>query len=152
MTDIGSSLLLPLAAVAVLLSWTTAGGARRLHQPTVLHTNDVHGRFEQIHQERHSMHRQGSQRQRVRRGHCEAEGTDNFAGGRGPLATPVKQTIDSGANVLFLNSGDYYQGSIWFYILGPPIVVDAVNYLKHDAMVRLPVARMAFFHNAVDQK
>ncbi|XP_077541212.1 protein 5NUC-like [Haemaphysalis longicornis] len=48
--------------------------------------------------------------------------------------TQVKQTIDSGANVLFLNAGDYYVGSIWFYILGPPIVVDAVNYLKHDAM------------------
>lgn len=120
MTDLGSPLLLPLAAVAVLLSWTPQA-ARGDFTATVLHTNDVHGRFEQI-------TKSGTR--------CtdKAASANECVGGIARQKALVKQTIDSGANVLFLNSGDYYQGSIWFYILGPPIVVDAVNYLKHDAM------------------
>ncbi|XP_077541213.1 protein 5NUC-like [Haemaphysalis longicornis] len=47
MTNLGSSLLLPLAVVAVLLAWTPQA-ARGDFTATVLHTNDVHGRFEQI--------------------------------------------------------------------------------------------------------
>lgn len=118
MTDLCSSPLLLLAAV--LLSWTPEA-ARGDFTATVLHTNDVHGRFEQI--------TKGGTR-------CteKAASANECVGGIARQRALVQKTIDSGANVLFLNSGDYYQGSIWFYVLGPPIVVDAVNYLKHDAM------------------
>lgn len=124
MTDLGSSespvLLLLLAAATAVLLWAPEP-ARGDFTATVLHTNDVHGRFEQI--------TPGGTR-------CtdKAAGAGECVGGIARQKTLVQQTIDSGANVLFLNTGDYYQGSIWFYILGPPIVVDAVNYLDHDAM------------------
>lgn len=112
-----SSLLL---AAMVVLSWA-AEAALGEFTATVLHTNDVHGRFEQV------------SPSGVR---CSERAAlaETCVGGIARQKTLVQQTIDSGANVLFLNTGDYYQGSIWFYILGAEIVVDAVNYLKHDAM------------------
>uniref|UniRef100_A0A023GPH5 5'-nucleotidase n=1 Tax=Amblyomma triste TaxID=251400 RepID=A0A023GPH5_AMBTT len=88
---------------------------------TVLHTNDVHGRFEQV-----TPAGTRCTEQAAREHQC--------VGGIARQKTLVNRTLASGANVLFLNAGDYYQGSIWFYVLGPPIVVDAVNYLGHDAM------------------
>ncbi|XP_077485702.1 LOW QUALITY PROTEIN: protein 5NUC-like [Amblyomma americanum] len=88
---------------------------------TVLHTNDVHGRFEQVTPAGTRCTEQAAQERRC-------------VGGIARQKTLVDRAVASGANVLFLNAGDYYQGSIWFYVLGPSIVVDAVNYLKHDAM------------------
>lgn len=109
-----------LLAAMVVLSWA-AEAALGEFTATVLHTNDVHGRFEQI-----TPH--GTR--------CTESSAleETCVGGIARQKTLVQQTINSGANVLFLNTGDYYQGSIWFYILGAEIVVDAVNYLKHDAM------------------
>lgn len=88
---------------------------------TVLHTNDVHGRFEQV-----TPAGTRCTEQAARERQC--------VGGIARQKTLVDRTKAAGANVLFLNAGDYYQGSIWFYVLGAPIVVDAVNYLGHDAM------------------
>ncbi|XP_075550824.1 protein 5NUC-like isoform X2 [Dermacentor variabilis] len=88
---------------------------------TVLHTNDVHGRFEQVTPSGTRCTKQASEAYQC-------------VGGIARQKTLVMRATASGANVLFLNSGDYYQGSIWYYFLGAQIVVDAVNYLAHDAM------------------
>ncbi|XP_050028325.1 protein 5NUC-like isoform X1 [Dermacentor andersoni] len=88
---------------------------------TVLHTNDVHGRFEQVTPSGTRCTKQASE-------------AHQCVGGIARQKTLVMRAKASGANVLFLNSGDYYQGSIWYYFLGAQIVVDAVNYLAHDAM------------------
>ncbi|KAL1425887.1 hypothetical protein MTO96_018772 [Rhipicephalus appendiculatus] len=88
---------------------------------TVLHTNDVHGRFEQITASGTRCTKQAAEAQQC-------------VGGIARQKTVVSQAAASGANVLFLNAGDYYQGSIWYYVLGAPIVAEAVNYLAHDAM------------------
>ncbi|XP_070394293.1 protein 5NUC-like isoform X2 [Dermacentor albipictus] len=88
---------------------------------TVLHTNDVHGRFEQVTPSGTRCTKQASE-------------AHQCVGGIARQKTLVMRATASGANVLFLNSGDYYQGSIWYYFLGAQIVVDAVNYLAHDAM------------------
>lgn len=88
---------------------------------TVFHTNDVHGRFEQVTPS-------GTR--------CTKQAADarQCVGGIARQKTLVSRAAASGANVLFLNAGDYYQGSIWYYILGAEIVAAAVNYLGHDAM------------------
>lgn len=87
----------------------------------VLHTNDVHGRFEEITPD-------GTR--------CPKASAENglCVGGIARHKTLVNDVRQKAGNVLFLNTGDYYQGSLWYYLLGAEIVVDAVNYLKHDAM------------------
>ncbi|CAN7938615.1 unnamed protein product, partial [Ixodes hexagonus] len=88
---------------------------------TLLHTNDVHGHFEEF---MPSGTRCGESSAKL--GHC--------VGGIARQKTLVDQVRSTGQHVLFLNAGDYYQGTLWDYLLGAKIVVDAVNYLKHDAM------------------
>ena len=38
-------------------------------------------------------------------------------------------------NTLFLNAGDYYQGTMWFYLMKGAIIADTIELLRHDAMV-----------------
>lgn len=88
---------------------------------TVLHNNDVHGRFEEI--------MPGGSRcppSAAEQGKC--------VGGIARQKAVVSQVNATNNHTIFLNTGDYYQGSLWYYLLGPDIVVSAVNYLKHDAM------------------
>ncbi|XP_064489181.1 protein 5NUC-like [Ornithodoros turicata] len=88
---------------------------------TVLHNNDVHGRFEEV--------MPGGSRCTQK---AAAEGL--CVGGIARQKTVVNRAKSINSRTLFLNAGDYYQGSLWYYLLGADIVVRAVNYLKHDAM------------------
>ncbi|CAN7986182.1 unnamed protein product [Ixodes hexagonus] len=88
---------------------------------TLLHTNDVHGRFEEF-----SPSGTRCQESFSKMGLC--------VGGIARQKTLANQVRSSGQHVLFLNAGDYYQGTLWDYLLGARIVADAVNYLEHDAM------------------
>ncbi|CAN7986184.1 unnamed protein product [Ixodes hexagonus] len=88
---------------------------------TLLHTNDVHGRFEEF-----SPSGARCPESLSKMGLC--------VGGVARQKTLVNQVRSSGQHVLFLNAGDYYQGTLWDYMLGAKIMVDAVNYLEHDAM------------------
>lgn len=106
--------------IACLLLLTPAVQAAHF-SATVLHTNDVHGRFEQVTPSGTRCTKQAAEAKQC-------------VGGIARQKTLVLRAVASGANVLFLNAGDYYQGSIWYYVLGAQIVVDAVNYLAHDAM------------------
>ncbi|KAG0422449.1 hypothetical protein HPB47_001730 [Ixodes persulcatus] len=106
--------------VAAALGVVNAEGAD--FTMTVLHTNDVHGRFEEIRPDGTSCPKADAEK-----GLC--------VGGIARQKTLVDEVRKKGGNVLFLNTGDYYQGSLWYYLLGAEIVVKAVNYLKHDAMV-----------------
>lgn len=105
--------------VAAALGVVNAEGAD--FTMTVLHTNDVHGRFEEIRPDGTSCPKADAEK-----GLC--------VGGIARQKTLVDEVRKKGGNVLFLNTGDYYQGSLWYYLLGAKIVVEAVNYLKHDAM------------------
>lgn len=98
-----------------------AGGAAADFTMTVLHTNDVHGRFEEITPDGTRCPQTSAEK-----GRC--------VGGIPRQKTLVEDVRRKGGNMVFLNTGDYYQGSLWYYLLGATIVVDAVNYLKHDAM------------------
>ncbi|KAM7311233.1 hypothetical protein ISCGN_008140 [Ixodes scapularis] len=88
---------------------------------TLLHTNDVHSRFEEFLPS-------GTRcpQSSAKLGLC--------VGGIARQKTLVNQVRSTEQHVLFLNAGDYYQGTLWYYLLGAKIVVEAVNYLGHDAM------------------
>ncbi|CAN7987986.1 unnamed protein product [Ixodes hexagonus] len=114
-----ATVLLLFCAVAAAFGAVVAGSAE--FTVTVLHTNDVHGRFEEITPDGTRCPKTSAEK-----GLC--------VGGIARQKKLVDDVRSKGGNVLFLNTGDYYQGSLWYYLLGAQIVVDAVNYLQHDAM------------------
>lgn len=90
---------------------------------TILHTNDVHARFEQY---------------TLRDGRCheadEASATGCF-GGLARRATLIKAIRNQTSNVLLLDAGDQYQGTPWFYYYKGKAACHFMNALGYDAMV-----------------
>lgn len=89
----------------------------------VLHTNDMHGRFDETSQ------RSGTCREKNRGKNC--------LGGFAMLAHEVRRIKNSvsGKEVLFLNAGDTYTGTNWFTLYKWNITLEFVNSLKFDVMV-----------------
>ncbi|XP_076373885.1 snake venom 5'-nucleotidase-like [Tachypleus tridentatus] len=88
---------------------------------TILHTNDVHARFGQL-------NKYG--------GRCPSdEATQGKCfGGVARQMTKIREIRQKNPNVLFLNAGDYYQGTLYYTIHKWRIVADFMNRLGHDAM------------------
>ncbi|EEC00741.1 UDP-sugar hydrolase, putative [Ixodes scapularis] len=88
---------------------------------TLLHTNDMHGHFEQFMPS-------GARclESPAKLGQC--------VGGISRQKTLVNRVRSTGQHALFLNAGDYYTGTLWYYLLGAKVVIDVVNYLGHDVM------------------
>lgn len=89
----------------------------------ILHTNDMHGRFEQT--SRNS-------------GTCkEGNGSNDCVGGFARLAHEVKRirTSLTGKDVLFLNAGDTYTGTTWFALYKHNITLEFMNSLDFDVVV-----------------
>lgn len=92
----------------------------------VLHTNDMHGRFEET--ERNS-------------GTCkDSNRGKTCVGGFARLAHEVRRfksaiAGESGKEVLFLNAGDTYTGTAWFALYKSNITIEFINALQIDAMV-----------------
>lgn len=90
----------------------------------VLHTNDMHARFEET--ERNS-------------GTCKVKNRKkNCVGGFARLAHEIRHfrkfpKKDQG--VLFLNAGDTFTGTAWFSVSKANIVTDFINILKPDVIV-----------------
>ncbi|XP_053566466.1 5'-nucleotidase [Bombina bombina] len=108
-------LAMELTLVLLLLSqpcWVAAS-----FQLTLLHTNDVHARVEQTNKDS---------------GKCGNPG-DCFAGVSRRL-TKIKEIRNTHSNVLLLDAGDQYQGTIWFNVFKGKEAADFMNYLKYDAM------------------
>lgn len=88
---------------------------------TVLHTNDVHARFD-------ASTASGAV--------CRDDSTSKCYGGVARRVTIVKQLRDRyGPNLLLLDAGDQYQGTMWFYVHRGAAAVHFMNQLKYDAMV-----------------
>uniref|UniRef100_A0A8C7DVT3 5'-nucleotidase n=1 Tax=Naja naja TaxID=35670 RepID=A0A8C7DVT3_NAJNA len=83
---------------------------------TILHTNDVHARLEQTSRDS---------------GKCSGE---DCYGGVARRATKIRQIRASHRNVLLLDAGDQYQGTIWFNYFKGREVVQFMNSLRYDAM------------------
>ncbi|XP_075410929.1 5'-nucleotidase [Tenrec ecaudatus] len=103
---------LPVVALGALL-WSSAGAWKL----TILHTNDVHSRLEQTNEDS---------------GKCVNPSL--CVGGVARLFTKVKQIRNSEPNVLLLDAGDQYQGTIWFTVYKGAEVVHFMNALSYNAM------------------
>ncbi|XP_006892195.1 PREDICTED: 5'-nucleotidase [Elephantulus edwardii] len=95
------------------LLWPAAGA----WELTILHTNDVHSRLEQTNEDS---------------GKCV--NASLCVGGMARLYTKVKQIRQQEANVLLLDAGDQYQGTIWFTVYKGSEVAHFMNALSYDAM------------------
>lgn len=104
-----------LALSALLTLWPTA----KSWELTILHTNDVHSRLEQTSDDS-----------------TKCLNASLCVGGVARLFTKVQQIRKEEPNVLLLDAGDQYQGTIWFTVYKGLEVAHFMNLLGYDAMVR----------------
>lgn len=86
----------------------------------LLHTNDVHARVEETNE--HS-------------GKCGSRSGGCFAG-VARRATMIKRIRSTESNVLLLDAGDQFQGTVWFNHYKGAEAAHFMNRLRYDAMVR----------------
>jgi 5'-nucleotidase len=77
---------------------------------TILHTNDFHGHVD------------------------EWESWGNVYGGSARIATKIKEIRDAQDNVLVLDAGDQFQGTLFYTLFKADIVTVTMNALDYDAM------------------
>ncbi|MEJ1285627.1 5' nucleotidase ecto [Cricetulus griseus] len=102
-----------LALCALLSLWPAA----RAWELTILHTNDVHSRLEQTSEDS-----------------TKCLNASQCVGGVARLYTKVQQIRREEPNVLLLDAGDQYQGTIWFTVYKGLEVAHFMNTLRYDAM------------------
>lgn len=93
----------------------------------LLHNNDLHGRFDES-----SIIRTDCQPDEARNNEC--------FGGFARISTIVKQyrnayQHENGPPVLYLNAGDTYTGTAWFFLFRDEIAAELMNALKPDVGV-----------------
>lgn len=89
---------------------------------TIIHTNDCHARYEQTNKYT---------------GACSEEqaSQQECYGGYARLKTKVSDIRANYDNVLLLDAGDQYQGTLWFYYFGGTVTSYFMNLLGYDIMV-----------------
>ncbi|KAL1781750.1 hypothetical protein HispidOSU_010282 [Sigmodon hispidus] len=102
-----------LALSALLSLWPAA----RAWELTILHTNDLHSRLEQTSEDS-----------------TKCLNASQCVGGVARLYTKVQQIRKEEPNVLLLDAGDQYQGTIWFTVYKGLEVAHFMNTLRYDAM------------------
>ena len=85
---------------------------------SVLHTNDVHARIEQF-------NKYGNL----------CDNTVNCFGGVARRHTVIEDIRKKEKNVILLDGGDEFQGTLWFIVYKGQAAVKFMNYSKYDAMV-----------------
>lgn len=90
---------------------------------TIMHTNDVHARFEQFDKDG---------------GKCSVEEAESNQcyGGVARRVTKVAEIRAKHRNTLLLDGGDQFQGTQWFYHYEGDATAHFMNLLGYDAMVR----------------
>ena len=88
---------------------------------TIVHVNDLHSHFEEIN---------------VQTGRCHSEeaAAGKCYGGMARMFTAIKQLKAERENMIFLNAGDFYQGTIWYTMFKYEPVVEFGNMLNYTAM------------------
>lgn len=107
-----------MVVVALVVSFGWSVGAFQL---TILHTNDVHARFDQTNS---------------RSGQCSTKdaGKNKCFGGFPRLYSKVKEMRANHSNVVLVDAGDQFQGTIWFYAYASNITSYFMNKLGYDIM------------------
>ncbi|WP_265500850.1 bifunctional metallophosphatase/5'-nucleotidase [Paracoccus beibuensis] len=110
------------AASAIALVAGTAQADTVLH---ILHTNDVHSRIEPINSSDSTCN-------------AEQEAADECFGGMARIAAKIDQLREEikaeGGNVLVLDAGDQYQGSLFYTTYKGKDVVEFMNGIGYDAL------------------
>ena len=102
----------------VFLSLQIANG----FELTVLHTNDVHARFQQF-----NKYGSDCSNNDARDGKC--------FGGVARRFTKVREIRESSENVLLVDAGDQFMGTPWFNVYSGMATAFVMNKLGYDAMV-----------------
>lgn len=102
----------------LLLGFSVSGSAA--WDLVLLHTNDVHARVEET--DKFS-------------GKCGGGGGGCF-GGVARRATMINRIRRAERNVLLLDAGDQFQGTVWFYHYRGAEAAHFMDKLRYDAMVR----------------
>lgn len=110
-------------AVPILLSLCVATKAS--FELTLLHTNDVHARFEEFN--KHGTF--CTPKEASQEGLC--------FGGVARRATMLEQIRAEKTNTLFIDGGDQFQGTLWFYYHKGKAAAYFMELLGYDAMVRM---------------
>nr|XP_046228876.1 snake venom 5'-nucleotidase-like [Scatophagus argus] len=109
-------LCLLLLLLLLLLAFSVSSSAA--WDLVLLHTNDVHARVEETNE--HS-------------GKCKSSSSGCFAG-VSRRATMIKRIRSSESNVLLLDAGDQFQGTVWFNYYKGAEAAHFMNKLGYDAM------------------
>lgn len=107
-----------LALSALLCSVALPASAFEL---TILHTNDVHDRFEPINRFDSTCSAE------------EAEANECF-GGVARLATAIAERREAATNPLVLDAGDWFLGTLFFTQYGGEAAAEMINRLGYEAM------------------
>ncbi|MFD2238895.1 bifunctional metallophosphatase/5'-nucleotidase [Aureimonas populi] len=109
--------------LAAALSALLAGVAlpAQAFELTILHTNDVHDRFEPINASDSACSQE------------QAAANECF-GGVARLATALSQRTAAAANPLVLDAGDWFQGTLFFTQYGGEAAAEMINRLGYHAM------------------
>ena len=68
-------------------------------------------------------------------GTCREDHKKDCIGGIARVYTAVNQLMKERPNAIFLNAGDYFQGTLWYNIYRWNVTAVFMNMLPHDAMV-----------------
>ncbi len=111
------------AALSVSMLTLAAGAARAEYTLNILHINDWHSRIESINRFDSTCS-------------AEDETEGKCFGGAARLVTAVAETRKKheGGNVLFLNAGDNFQGSLFYTTYKGAAEAEFLNLMKTDAM------------------
>ncbi len=104
---------------ALVLIWIHCHVCRTEFELTLLHTNDVHARVEETNKDS---------------GKCTK--APCFAG-VARRWTKIREVRSKERNVLLLDAGDQFQGTVWFNFYKGAEAAHFMNKLGYDAMVRI---------------
>lgn len=107
---------LPRLCLLLLLGFSVSTAAWDL---VLLHTNDVHARVEET--SKHS-------------GKCGSSSSSGCFAGVARRATVIKRIRSNESNVLLLDAGDQFQGTVWFNYYKGVEAAHFMNKLRYDAM------------------
>ncbi|UXS34104.1 LysM peptidoglycan-binding domain-containing protein [Agrobacterium tumefaciens] len=117
--------ILGLGMLSVSAITLSAGVALADYELNILHINDFHSRIESINKFDSTCS-------------AEEEGKNECFGGAARLLTAINQTRDAlkaeGKNVLLLNAGDNFQGSLFYTTYKGTVEAEVLNAMKFDAM------------------
>lgn len=94
-------------------------GRSDLFELSVIHINDFHARFLQT---------------GPTSGTCNEAKKEDCIGGIARVSTASRQLLDERPNAIFLNAGDHFQGTLWYYLFKWNVTAEFMNMLPHDAM------------------